>query len=393
MEINPRLTRLPKAGGLYDVFQKALKMEAEGKKIVHMEIGKPDFQSPQKAIEAVKNALDEGFVHYTEMVGIPELRTAIAEKEKKFNGLDVDWEKEIVVTAGACEALTTILLAYFKEGDQLIVPSPYFSAYNEMCAISGVEIVEIPLSMDDGFSLPLDRIEAAVTDRTRGILINTPSNPTGTIIDEETLQQISELAIKYDLIVISDETYDRFIFEGKHKSLYGFPEMKKRTFLVNSASKIFSMTGWRIGYIIGKAEYMPLLSKVHQNLSTCATSFAQRGAAEAYSECHVFTDDMVKEFKRRRDALIRGLLEIPGVECNVPQGAFYLFPRISLTGMSSLEFCNLMLDYGVAMVPGDAFGQDFEGYVRLCYACSLDDIEWAISQMKKAMNEYNGRKK
>lgn len=391
MDMNPRLGQLPKAGGLYDVFQKALKMEAQGKKVVHMEIGKPDFPSPQKAIDAVKMALDQGFVHYTEMVGIPALRKAIAEKELKFNHLVVDPETEIVVTAGACEALITILLTYFKEGDQLIVPSPYFSAYKEMCAISGVEIVEVPLSMEENFILPMERIRAAITDRTRGILINTPSNPTGMIVDKETLLQISSLAEEFDLLVISDETYDRFLFEGEHLSLYGLPGMKERTFLVNSASKTFSMTGWRIGYIIGKAEYMPLLSKVHQNLSTCATSFAQYGAAVAYSQCHDFTEDMVGEFRRRRDALVQGLSEIPGVECIVPQGAFYVFPRISGTGMTSLEFCNLMLDYGVAMVPGDAFGQDFEGYVRLCYACSLEDIDWAVRQMKKAMKE-NGRK-
>lgn len=393
MEVNPRLHNLPKAGGLYDIFQKALKMEAEGKKVVHMEIGKPDFVSPQAAIEAAKVALDDGFVHYTEMSGIPPLRKAIAGKENRFNGIDIDSETEILITAGACEALTVILLTYFKEDDELIVPSPYFSAYKDICAIAGVKLIEVPLSVDENFALPLQRIQDAITTKTRGILINTPSNPTGMVVSKETLEEIARIATEHDLIVISDETYDRFLFEGEHVSIYTLPGMKERTFLVNSASKIFSMTGWRIGYVVAKAEYIPLLTKVHQNLSTCATSFAQVGAAIAYNECDDFTDNMVSEFKLRRDRLIEGLLGIPGIECTVPQGAFYLFPRITSTGMSSMEFCNLMLDHGVAMVPGTAFGQDFEGYVRLCYACSLENIDWAISQMKKAIDEFNGRKK
>ncbi|NLX75714.1 MAG: pyridoxal phosphate-dependent aminotransferase [Synergistaceae bacterium] len=389
MEKNARISKMPPAGGLYDVFQKALKLKAEGKRIVHMEIGKPDFASPPKANEAVKEALDNGFVHYTEMAGIPNLRKAIADKELKKNDLVVNPEDEIVVTAGACEAISTIFLSYFSEGDECIILSPYFSAYKEIAVIAGVELIEVPLTIDNNFAVDIDEICKAVNEKTRGIIINTPNNPTGQVMTLDELKQIAELAKEKDLLIISDETYDQFLFEGEHKSIYGLEGMKERTLLVNSLSKTFSMTGWRIGYVIGKAEYIKTLTKIHQNLSTCATSFAQVGAAVALNECDQFTLDMVEEFRQRRDIIVAGLKEIPGVECNTPMGAFYVFPRISGTGLTSMEFCELILDYGVAAVPGTAFGADFEGYVRFCYACSQEDIKWALEQIKKAIEEKN----
>lgn len=383
---NERCKKFSFKGGLYDVYQKALKLEAEGKPIIHMEIGRPDFDSPKIAKEASKKALDEGMVYYTEIAGIFPLRKAITDKYRKDHGLDYNPENEIVVTAGACEAISAIMLGMMDPEDEIIIPSPYFSNYSEQGIIANINLVEVPLKMENNFSLKARDIEKKLTDKTKILLINTPHNPTGSIIKEKDLQEIAELAIKYDLLVISDETYDQFLFSGKHVSIAGMPGMRERTIIINSASKTFSMTGWRIGYLMGPAHMLKYLNKVHQNFSTCATSFAQVGAAEAYRNGDEFTDNMLKEFKRRRDLIYNSLSSIEGLELLKPDGAFYVFVNIEKLEMDEFEFCDYILEEAnVAIVPGSSFGTYGKGFVRMCYACSYENLEEAMDRIKKAV--------
>ncbi|HAS91027.1 MAG TPA: hypothetical protein DCS12_01825 [Clostridiales bacterium] len=381
--VNERLKRMELSGGLYEIFQKALEMESQGRKIYHMEIGKPDFDSPDDAKKATIKALNDGFVHYTSMFGINELRQAIAEKEYRENNIIADPNSEIMVTAGACEALMSIMLAIMDPGDEIIIPSPYFSAYKDMAMISGVKIVEVPLKFENEFILDVDDVKDKITDKTKALLINTPNNPTGAVIGLEDLKKIAELAISRDLLVISDETYDQFLFEGRHHSISTLDGMKERTIIINSASKTFSMTGWRIGYAIAPAHIIKYLNKVHQNMSTCATSFVQVGAAHAFRYSKGFTKNMVHEFKKRRDIVVEGLSHIEKIQFVVPKGAFYIFPRIKDINLSSTDFCKRLLEEtGIAMVPGNAFGDSGEGFIRIAYPISQDELKESMKIFK-----------
>ncbi len=381
--LNQRMRSMDMSGGLYEIFQKALLMEKEGRKVFHMEIGKPDYDSPQLAKDATIKALEAGLVHYTAMAGIDELREAIAAKELRDNGIQADPECEIMVTAGACEALMSFMLTVPDPGDEILIPSPYFSAYTDMAQIAGVAIKEVPLKFENGFELKADDLRKQISPRTKAVLVNTPHNPTGAVVGKEELAKIAALAVEKDLIVVSDETYDQFLFEGKHTSLSTLPGMKERTIVINSTSKTFSMTGWRIGYAIGPKEIIAYMNKVHQNMSTCATSFVQYGAAEAFLNGKSFTEGMVAEFQVRRNMIMDGLAAIDGIQFAEPKGAFYIFPRISGLGISSAEFCARALDEaGVAMVPGGAFGKSGEGFIRLAYACSREEIAEAMSRLK-----------
>ena len=388
ISINKRSKGFNFEGGLYDIFQNALKLESEGKSIIHMEIGKPDFDSPINAKEAAKQSLDEGFVHYTEMKGIESLRKAITSKYKRDYNLQYNYDTEIIITAGACEAIGIIMLAMMEPGDEIIIPSPFFSAYAEQAIIANVNIVEVPLKMENGFSLKVEDLRKCINDKTKIILINTPHNPTGAIMEEEDLREIANLAIEKDLLVISDETYDQFLFSGKHFSIASIPGMSERTLVVNSASKTFSMTGWRIGYVMGPAWILKYLNKIHQNFSTCATSFAQVGAAEAYNNGEEFTKNMLLEFERRGKLVYDSLKDVKGLKLLEPKGAFYVFINIEETGMNEVDFCNYILEEaGVAIVPGSSFGKYGKGFVRMCYACSYEQIEIAMNRIKRAVEK------
>lgn len=377
-----------KFGGLYEIFVKANAMEAEGKRIIHMEIGRPDFDSPKLAKEAAKKALDNEKVHYTDINGVKELREAIIAKEKRRFGLDYDAETEITVTAGACEALTAILLAYMEMGEELLCTSPFFSAYSEMAMFCGVDLVEVPVYIEDKWKLNIEEIKKRITPKTKMILINSPNNPTGYVLSREELQEIADLAIEHDLVVISDECYDEFNYAGEHISISTLPNMRERTLVVKSTSKSFSMTGWRIGYVLGPKELIKYINKVHQNLSTCATSFAQYGAVEAFNHGDEYIDEMVVEFKRRGDRFYEDLSKIEGLELVKPEGAFYMFPKITSFGMTDVEIVEyLMEEVGVVGVPGSSFGKFGEGHIRLAYSRSYEDIVEAGEKLKLAFDK------
>lgn len=381
-----------KFGGLYEIFSRANKMEAGGKRIIHMEIGRPDFDSPDIAKEAAKKALDNERVHYTDINGVKELREAIVEKEKRKFGLDYDSETEITVTAGACEALTSILLAYMEIGEEILCTSPFFSAYSEMAMFSGVNLVEVPVYIEDNWKLNMEEIKSRITPKTKVLLINSPNNPTGYVLSKEELEEVSEIAIENDLLVISDECYDEFNYAGSHISISTLPNMRERTLVVKSTSKSFSMTGWRIGYVLGPKELIKYVNKVHQNLSTCATAFAQYGAIEAFKNGDKYIEEMVTEFKRRGDRFYEDLSKIEGLEIVKPEGAFYMFPKITSFGMSDVEIVEYLMDeVGVVGVPGSSFGKFGEGHIRLAYSRSYEDIIEAGEKLKYAFDKLRNR--
>ncbi|MCD1146636.1 pyridoxal phosphate-dependent aminotransferase [Peptoniphilus sp. KCTC 25270] len=373
-------------GGLYEIFSHANKLEASGKRIIHMEIGRPDFDSPQIAKEAVKEALDRGEVHYTDINGVEELRRAICEKERRRFGLEYDYESEIAITAGACEAISSIILSYMNFGEEIIIPTPYFSAYTEQAIIAGVNILDVPLSIENNWELDPKEIEKRITEKTKVLMINSPSNPAGYILSKENLQKIADIAIKYDLLVISDECYDEFVYGEEFVSIATLPEMFERTLVVKSTSKSFSMTGWRIAYVLGPSEMVKYINKVHQNLSTCATAFAQWGAVAAFDKADSFIDKMVEEFRKRGEVLYEKLSQIPEFKLAKPEGAFYLYPEISATGMTDKEMASyLMEEAGVVVVPGSSFGSKNGQYIRLAYCRSMDEIIEAGDKITKAI--------
>ncbi|MEY8304313.1 pyridoxal phosphate-dependent aminotransferase [Anaerosalibacter bizertensis] len=381
-----------KFGGLYEIFTKANALEEEGKRIIHMEIGRPDFDSPEMAKKAVKKALDNEHVHYTDINGIRPLREAIINKEKRRFGLEYDSETEITVTAGACEALSAILLAYMDAGEELLCTSPFFSAYSEMALITGVKLVEVPVYIDNNWKLDINEIRKRITSKTKMLLINSPNNPTGYVLSKEELQLIADIAIENDLVVISDECYDEFNYEGEHVSISTLPNMKERTLVVKSTSKSFSMTGWRIGYVLGPDHMIRYINKVHQNLSTCATAFAQYGAVEAFNNGDKYIENMVTEFKRRGDRFYEDLSKIKGLQIVKPEGAFYMFPKITSFGLSDVEVAEYLLEeVGVVGVPGSSFGEFGKGHIRLAYSRSYEDIVEAGEKLKFAFDKLRKR--
>lgn len=384
---NTRLEAMP-FGGLYEIFAKANKLEEQGKRIIHMEIGRPDFDSPSFAKDAVKKALDQQQVHYTDVNGIEPLRKAICAKEKRKFGLDYDYNTEISIMAGAAEVIGVIMLTMMNFGDEIIVPSPFFSAYKEQALIAGVKLVEVPVLMADNWELNLKEIEKRITDKTKMLLINSPNNPAGYVLDVENLEKIANLAKERDLTIISDECYDEFVYGQKHVSIATLPEMRERTLVVKSTSKSFSMTGWRIGYVLGPENAVKYINKVHQNFSTCATAFAQWGAVEAFEKGDTYIKEMITEFKRRGDYLYEFFLDIDGLQMVKPKGAFYAFPDITAFKMTETEFCNfLMEEAGVVGVPGTAFGDYGKGHIRLAYCRSYEDIVEACEKIKHAIGK------
>lgn len=385
-ELSNRVKDMP-FGGLYEIFAKANKIEAElGIELVHMEMGRPDFNAPDVAIEAAKQALDDGYHHYTEVNGIPEVRKAIAERELRRHNLTYDYDKEIVVTAGAAEALTALYLTLLNRGDEIIVPGPFFSAYHEMALIGEVNLVELEMSMDNDWAIDLDQLENLRSDKTKAILINSPNNPAGYILSKAEQEKILEFAIQNDLWIISDECYDEFYYEGENQSISLLEGARERTIVVKSTSKSYSMTGWRVGYIMGPEEVLKYVNKVHQNMSTHATSAIQMGTKAAFEEGDDFIENMMNTFDERRDYFYNRLKDIKGLEVSNPKGAFYMFPKISNYGLTEDEIVNLLLEEAhVVAVPGSSFGKSGEGYIRLAYCRSLEDLDKAATNMKKVL--------
>ncbi len=368
----------------FEVLVKAKALEAQGRDIIHLEIGEPDFETPANIVSAAKQALDDGFTHYGPSAGLPEAREAIAAYFNKTRNNQLYSADEVVFTPGAKPIMFFVMLACVDEGDEVIYPNPGFPIYESMINFVGAKAVPLPLREDKEFRFDLADIEARITDKTRLLIINTPQNPTGGILTREDLKGIAELAVKHDIMVLSDEIYSQITYDGfQHESITQFEGMKERTIVLDGFSKTFAMTGWRLGYGLMPAELAKQIAKLQTNSTSCTAAFSQVAGIEALSDRTLpDVEKFVADFKRRRDVIVNGLNNIPGVRCHSPKGAFYVFPNISGTGLSSAECADRILrEAGVACLSGTAFGANGEGFVRFSYANSVANIEKALDRI------------
>lgn len=370
----------------FEVLARAKQLEREGKNIVHLEIGQPDFDTPQHIKDAACAALDAGITGYGPSAGDPELREVVAEHISKSRGFPVD-PSEVVIVPGAKPIIYWGITACVDEGEEVIYPNPGFPIYESMINFVGAKPVPIALRQKNDFRLDPQELISLVTPKTRMIIINSPQNPTGGVLEMEDLEAIAEVAIKNDIIIMSDEPYEAILYEGTHHSIAALPGMKERTILLDCFSKSFAMTGWRLGYGVCPKEVADAIGKLETNCNSCTTVFVQRAGIAALQGTMEPTKAMVAEFKRRRDVIVDGLNQIKGFECLRPKGAFYVFPQITGTGIPSRELAKRILEEGgVACLSGTAFGEYGDGHLRFSYANSVENIQEALKRMKGLLN-------
>jgi aspartate/methionine/tyrosine aminotransferase len=367
----------------FEVLVRAKALEAQGHDVVHLEIGEPDFATPENIVAAAAAALQGGCTHYGPAVGQPELRQTIAQQVAQTNNLEIAPE-QVVVTPGGKPIMFFVLLALVDHGDEVIYPNPGFPIYESMINFSGGVPVPIPFVERDGFQWDIDHLEQKISPRTKLIIVNSPHNPTGGMLNRESIARIAELAIRHDIAVLSDEIYDHIVYEGEQVGMLSIPGMAKRTILLNGFSKTYAMTGWRIGYGVMPRSLAEQVGRLVVNSVSCTASFTQYAAIEALRGPQEESERMVGEFLQRRDVMVAGLNSISGISCQVPRGAFYVFPNIAGTGLSSREFADRLLQESyVAGLAGTSFGQFGEGYIRFSYANSIENIEKAIERIRQ----------
>lgn len=386
-----RISQCSFEGGIRDIFEAALKLQAEGREVFHLEIGEPDFDSPVEAKSACIDAMNSGQTHYTSMTGIPGLRTAIAEHEAR-RGVHLDPEN-IVVTCGAEEALMALMLALLDVGDEVVLLTPCFVAYKEQCYFAGAVPVEVEADLGDYYGLDISKIAAAVTPKTKMIMINSPNNPSGCVVKKQDMDKLVEFVKGKDLWLLTDECYSAIIYGEEHVSPLAYPEINDQLLYVNSVSKTFAMTGWRIGYACVPPEVLPYVAKSHVMLTSCANSFAQHGAEAAFKKSAGYTAMMCGEFKKRRDVVVKALENCPGADFPSPRGAFYVLPSIEKLKITPLDFAlGLMNKYGVAVTPGDAFG--IKNRVRIAYTIDIERIrrgmEYFVAYYNESLSRVSG---
>ncbi len=358
------------------------------KDVISLGVGEPDFVTPPQIIAAGVRSLQEGKTAYTSNSGLQELREALAAHLERLYGVRYDPETELLITVGVSEALAISLLATVDPGDEIIVPEPCFVSYRPGVIFAGGSPVTVATRAEDGFQLMPDRVERAITPRTKGLLLGYPNNPTGAVMERAVLVEIARLAERYDLLVYSDEIYDRLVYGVEHTCFASLPGMRERTVLLGGFSKSYAMTGWRIGYVAAPASIAREIRKVHQYAIMCAPTPSQYAALEALRSGEEDVQRMRAAYDRRRQVIVKGLNAI-GLSCVEPRGAFYAFPSIACTGMSSEEFSEkLLFEEKVAVVPGNAFGDCGMGFVRCCYAASMEDIEEALLRMGRFVEKY-----
>ncbi len=369
--------------GIRAIFEKANRLEAAGQKVVHLEMGRLDFDTPTHIKEAAKKALDEGMVHYAPNLGLPVFRNAVRDFIKKTIGIDYA-DTEIIATIGATQGAFLTKAAFLEKGDEIIIPTPTFVSYLNAPLFFGAVAVPLHLKAEDGFQVDPDLLEKVITPRTKMLVLISPHNPTGAVLSMEVLERIAALAQKHDFLVLSDEVYDRMVYDGeKHISIASLPGMQERTILLNSFSKTYSMTGWRLGYIAAPEKLISPMIRTHQYVVGSANPFIQVAGAAALNEPQTCVDDMVKELSSRRSYLLKEL--DPRIVTAKPGGAFYFFLDMRPTGFTAEQFVDRMLDEGVALVPGSAFGAGGENFVRLAYAASVEDLAFAAEKIKKVL--------
>ncbi|HEY2595173.1 MAG TPA: pyridoxal phosphate-dependent aminotransferase [Chloroflexota bacterium] len=369
----------------FEVLVRARALEAQGRSVIHLEIGEPDFDTPGHIVAAGQQALEAGMTHYGPGAGLPDLRQAVAAYLKRWRGLDIDPQR-VVITPGGKPIMFFAILALINPGDEVIYPDPGFPIYESMARFVGGTPVPMPLREEHRFRFDPDEFRRLVTNRTRLIIINSPHNPTGSVLTHDDLQVIADVARERDIVVLSDEIYARLLYTGHHESVASFDGMLDRTIILDGWSKTWAMTGWRLGFGVFPPELVPHVERLISNSVSCTASFSQEAAKAALEGPQDAVDRMLAEFRARRAAIVGGLNKLPGVRCLEPDGAFYAFPNITGTGVGSAVLADRLLqEAGVACLSGTAFGGYGEGFVRFSYANSLPNIEEALERMRKLL--------
>jgi aspartate aminotransferase len=382
LKVAKRMSRLGTETA-FEVLVRAKALEAQGKDIVHLEIGEPDFDTPQNVVDAGVKALKGGFTHYGPSAGLPQLRKAIADDVAKSRGIKVTPE-EVVVVPGGKPIIFFVMMALVDEGDEVIYPNPGFPIYESMINFLGAKGVPIQLREEKDFSFDVNEFKSLITDRTKLIILNSPHNPTGGILTEKDVRGIAAAIGDRDIMVLSDEIYSRLVFEGKHFSIASLDGWKERTIILDGFSKTYAMTGWRLGYGVMRADLATHVSRLQTNATSCTATFTQIAGVEAITGPQESVEKMCEEFIKRRDVMVAGLNKIKGFSCRVPKGAFYVFPNITKTGWKSKKLADAILDEaGVAGLSGTSFGAYGEGYLRFSVANSIENINKALERIGK----------
>ena len=380
MLIAERMEQIP-FSKIRKVFEEVLRREQKGEKIIHLEVGRPDVDTPDHIKEACKDALDRGQVHYTSNYGIPELRKAVAKKLQIENKIEYDPETQLIITSGVTEAIFMGMMALLNPGDEVLVPTPCFPAYHTAIRIAGAKPVEVPLNEADGFRPDVIKMQSRITSRTRMMIVNTPCNPTGAVYERSVLEAIAEMAIQNDLLVMSDEIYEKMVYNGaEHISIASLPGMATRTLTLNGFSKNYSMTGWRIGYVAAPSNLISAMLRIRQYVTVCPTTFAQWGAVVALTESQACLQEMVAQFSRRRELVYTKLTDMKGIRVCEPQGAFYVLPNVSKLSLEPTALARYLLDEAkIAVVPWG------EAHIRISYANSYKNLQIAMQNMHSAI--------
>ena len=365
----------------FEVLNRARALERQGKSIIHLEIGEPDFDTPANVTEAAVDALHQGWTHYGPSAGLPELRQSIADYVSRTRGVKVTPE-EVVVVPGGKPIIFFTILALIDEGDEVIYPNPGFPIYESMIRYVGGQAVPTQLREERDFSVDVDELASRITDRTKLIILNSPHNPTGGVMQRRDVEQLAKVIGDRNILVLSDEIYSRLLFEGAHFSMMSVPGMQERTILLDGFSKTYAMTGWRMGYGVMRADLAAHITRLMTNSNSCTASFTQIAGIEALRGDQSSVDHMCAEFKHRRDVFVAGLNKIKGFSCRMPKGAFYVFPNITKTGWKSKPLADALLEQaGVAALSGTSFGEFGEGYLRFSVANSLENLQQALDRI------------
>lgn len=369
----------------FEVFAKAKRLEAQGRDIIHLEIGEPDFDTPANIRQAATRAIESGYTHYTPAAGLVQAREAIASYITRHKNVPTTADNVVIVPGGK-PIMFYIIMALIEEGDEVLCPDPSFPIYQSCVNFAGGTVVPMPILEKNEFRLDIDDLASKITERTKLIIINSPANPTGGVLTPDDINRIADLVRDKDIIVLSDEIYDRMIYEGEPLSIASLPGMRDQTVILDGFSKTYAMTGWRLGYGVMNTFLAEKITKMMVNSNSCTAAFTQMAGIEALNGPQDEVLRMVAEFKARRDLIVAGLNSIPGVSCLLPKGAFYAFPNVSSFGKPSKEIAEYLLEHaGVACLGGTAFGSYGEGHLRLSYANSRENLQKAVEKMDKAL--------
>jgi aspartate/methionine/tyrosine aminotransferase len=362
------------------------------KNLIFLNLGEPDFSTPKHICEAAKKAIDEGFTHYTHIRGMIELRQAISERTKMELGLNYDPETEILITVGGTSAFFAIVQSIIDPGDEILLPSPYYPPHYNAAMVAGAIVKTYKQIPELEYDISANEIKSKVTDKTKAIVIVSPNNPTGARLSEERIKEIAEIAKEKDLLVISDELYDKLIYDGKHVSIANQKEMRERTVIINGVSKTYAMTGWRIGWILAPEQIISTALKIHHPMVVHPSSIAQRAALAALTGPQDCVEEMRREYERRKNFMVKELQNVKGVKCPKPKGAFYIFPSFEEYGISSYELTKYLIrEARIVFVPGEAFGEEWKYNLRISYSASMDELQEAVKRLREALSKLKKR--